>query len=61
MSSKPGIVCTGSNTRNLSLQSHTNGTTRNKMLHPYKTAQVSVMGIPCRGCMVRQTSIATLQ
>eukprot|EP00957_Ditylum_brightwellii_P010589 802067-Ditylum_brightwellii.AAC.1 len=31
---KPSIVCTRSNTWNLSLQSHTDGATRNTMLHP---------------------------
>eukprot|EP00957_Ditylum_brightwellii_P004266 324455-Ditylum_brightwellii.AAC.1 len=31
------------------------------MIHSYKTAQASVMGIPCGGCMVRWTSILTLQ
>eukprot|EP00957_Ditylum_brightwellii_P099410 7572723-Ditylum_brightwellii.AAC.1 len=61
MLSKPGIICTRSNARNLSLQSHTNGATRNKMLHSYKNTQGSAMGIPCRGCMVRWTSITTLQ
>eukprot|EP00957_Ditylum_brightwellii_P010513 796813-Ditylum_brightwellii.AAC.1 len=60
MLAKASAISARSNALDLPFQSHANGATRNKVLHPHQAAQVCFMGFPCRRCVVCRTSFAAL-